>query len=90
MNKIIPCSVEMYAVYDGGAEGELKERVIAFGTDNLGYIEPLIFDEDSGLYESSEPDNFLRYEYKEADRVADALEKIVEKLDALERKGVIK
>lgn len=90
MNGIIPCNVEMYAVYDCGIEGEIKDRIIAFEVDDLGYISPLAFDEDMGLCEPREVENFSRYECGEVNRVAEALEKIVEKLDALERKGVIK
>ena len=32
MKQIIPCNVEMYAIYVG-ENGEFKERIIAFGLD---------------------------------------------------------
>ena len=38
MKQIIPCNVEMYAVYDDGENGELKDRIIAFGLDGEGYF----------------------------------------------------
>lgn len=64
MKQIMPCNVEMYAIYDCGVEGIIKERVIAFGIDELGYIKPLVFDSEIGLNDA-EAENFVRYEMKE-------------------------
>lgn len=76
MKQIIPCNVEMYAVYDDGENGELKERIIAFGLDGEGYFRPLAFSADMGADYADEPCNFLRYELEERDRIADVLEDI--------------
>lgn len=76
MTQIIPCNVEMYAVYDDGENGELKERIIAFGLDGEGYFRPLAFSVDMGADYADEPCNFLRYELEERDRIADVLEDI--------------
>lgn len=84
MKQIIPCNVEMYAIYDCGEEGESKDRVLAFELDELGYIIPLVFDAMRGLRDATETDDFVRYEYKGNSRIADALESIASKLDALE------
>ena len=75
MKQIIPCNVEMYAIYEGGNE-EFKERIIAFGLDGEGYFRPLAFSADMGADYADEPCNFLRYELEERDRIADVLEDI--------------
>ena len=75
MKQIIPCNVEMYAIYEGENE-ELKERIIAFGLDEEGYFRPLSFSADMGADYADEPCNFLRYELEERDRIADVLEDI--------------
>lgn len=64
MKQIIPCNVEMYAIYDCGEEGRSKERVLAFTLDEEGFINPLIFDCEIGLIDA-EAENFVRYEMKE-------------------------
>lgn len=76
MKQIIPCNVEMYAIYDDGENGELKERIIAFGLDGGGYFRPLAFSADMGAEYADEACNFLRYELEERDRNADVLEDI--------------
>lgn len=83
MKQIIPCNVEMYAIYDCGEEGKIKERVLAFVLDEEGFINPLVFDHEIGLIDA-EAENFVRYEYKGNSQIADALESIASKLDALE------
>lgn len=75
MKQIIPCNVEMYAIYEGENE-ELKERIIAFGLDGEGYFRPLAFSADMGADYADEPCNFLRYELEECDRIANVLEDI--------------
>ena len=75
MKQIIPCNVEMYAIYEGENE-EFKERIIAFGLDEEGYFRPLSFSADMGADYADEPCNFLRYELEERDRIADVLEDI--------------
>lgn len=64
MKQIIPCNVEMYAIYDCGEEGEIKDRVLAFGLDEEGFVKPLVFDSEIGLIDA-EFGNFVRYELKE-------------------------
>ena len=76
MKQIIPCNVEMYAVYDDGENGEFKERIIAFGLDVEGYFRPLAFSADMGADYADEPCNFLRYELEESNRIADVMEDI--------------
>lgn len=83
MKQIIPCNVEMYAVYDDGENGELKDRIIAFGLDGEGYFRPLVFSSDMGADYADEPCNFLRYELEERNCIADSLEGINESLEAL-------
>lgn len=81
MKQIIPCNVEMYAVY-AEENGETKSRIIAFGLDEEGYIRPLSFAADLGADYADEPCNFLRYELEEQNqmeqlkRIAGALEDI--------------
>lgn len=75
MKQIIPCNVEMYAIYEG-EDGELKERIIAFCLDEEGYFRPLSFSAYIGADYADEPCNFLRYELEERDRIADVLEDI--------------
>ena len=53
MKQIIPCNVEMYAVYDCGSVGLVKNRILAFGINELGYIVPLVFDCDIGVSEAA-------------------------------------
>ena len=65
MKQIIPCNVEMYAIYDCGEEGESKARILAFALDEEGFVEPLVFDEDIGLYAAAGQRNFVKYEMKE-------------------------
>lgn len=76
MKQIIPCNVEMYAIYDDGGAGEVKCRIIAFGLDEEGYFRPLAFDGGSGAEYADEACNFLRYELEERDRITDVLEDI--------------
>lgn len=64
MKQIIPCNVEIYAIYDCGEEGKIKERVLAFALDKEGFIKPLVFDSEIGLNDA-ETENFVRYEMKE-------------------------
>lgn len=64
MKQIIPCNVEMYAIYDCGEEEKIKERVLAFALDEEGFIVPLVFDCELGLNDA-EAANFVRYEMKE-------------------------
>lgn len=83
MKQIIPCNVEMYAIYDCGEEGRIKERVLAFVLDEEGFVNPFVFDREIGLIDA-EAKNFVGYEYKGDGQIADALESIASKLDALE------
>ena len=64
MKQIIPCNVEMYAVYDCGEEGKTKDRILAFALDEEGFIRPLVFDREIGLIDA-ELGNFSEYEMKE-------------------------
>lgn len=64
MRQIISCNVEMYAIYDCGEEGRIKERVLAFVLDEEGFIKPLVFDCEIGLNDA-EAANFVKYEMKE-------------------------
>lgn len=82
MKQIIPCNVEMYAVYDDGENGELKERIIAFGLDGGGYFRPLAFSADMGANYADEPCNFLRYELEERNHIADSADSL-EHIDGL-------
>ena len=84
MKQIIPCNVEMYAVYDDGENGELKERIIAFSLDGEGYFIPLAFSADMGADYADEPCNFLRYELEERNHIADSLDGINERLEHID------
>lgn len=65
MKQIIPCNVKMYAVYEEKGK-EFKDRVLAFGIDDLGYPSVLVFDCMAGLVDDpAECDNFVRYEIEE-------------------------
>ena len=83
MKQIIPCNVEMYAIYDCGEEGRIKERVLAFVLDEEGFVNPFVFDREIGLIDA-EAKNFVGYEYKGDGQIANALESIASKLNALE------
>lgn len=83
MKQIIPCNEKLYAIYNLDEGGELKLPVLAFGLNELGYIIPLTFDGGSGLDEAR-AENLDRYELEEDTRIADALEGIETRLDALE------
>lgn len=52
MKQIIPCNVEMYAIYDCGEEGKIKERVLAFVLDEEGFVNPFVFDHEIGLIDA--------------------------------------
>lgn len=83
MKQIIPCNEKLYAIYNLDEGDELKLPVLAFGLNELGYIIPLTFDGGSGLDEAR-AENLDRYELEEDTRIADALEGIETRLDALE------
>ncbi|MDE8699285.1 hypothetical protein [[Ruminococcus] lactaris] len=68
MKQIIPCNVEMYAVYDCGSVGLVKNRILAFGINELGYIVPLVFDCDIGVSEAA-AENLVRYEGERCEKV---------------------
>lgn len=76
MKQIIPCNVEMYAIYNCMPEENIRERVLAFGLDESGHIRPLVFDDEVGVCDAEALENFERYEIKERDLIADALEGI--------------
>lgn len=82
MTQIIPCNIEMYAVYGEGGE-EFKSRIIAFGIDNTGNLRPIVFDSDIGCDYADDACNLLRYELIDNNRIADSLEDISESLRAL-------
>ena len=63
MTQIIPCNVEMYAVFREEDGGETGRRVLAFGLhhDCCGDVVPLIFDPVLGISETNIM-HFERYE----------------------------
>lgn len=78
MKQIIPCNVEMYAVYDSGGEIKRKVRVLAFGIDEPGYVIPLVFDASAGI------DYALCVSYYEIpDKKPGPLEHIIEALQEI-------
>lgn len=48
MKQIIPCYINMYAIYNCMPEENIRERVLAFGLDESGHIRPLVFDDEVG------------------------------------------
>ena len=82
MEQIIPCNVEMYAIYN--CKGEtIRSRVLAFGLNELGYTHPMAFNSEVGLVDTELMDA-VKYECVKNDRIADALESIVRRLDNLD------
>lgn len=80
MKQIIPCNVEMYAVYDLDDGTRHKEQVLAFGFNEQGYVIPLVFDTYGGI-EEARCNNLSHYEFPDQkpeplDRIAEALEGI--------------
>lgn len=62
MTQIIPCNVEMYAVFREEDGKETKSRVLAFGLyHDGGNVVPLIFDSVLGISETNLM-HFVRYE----------------------------
>ena len=62
MTQIIPCNVEMYAVFHEEDGKETKSRVLAFGLyHDGGNVVPLIFDSVLGISETNLM-HFVRYE----------------------------
>lgn len=66
MRQIIPCTENLYAVYSDSNIGECKLKVLFFGIDNHGDIEPLVFDADFGVSRAYR-NSLLRFELDCAD-----------------------
>ena len=61
--QIIPCNVEMYAVYEGEEGKTLRAPVVLYGLDEEdGLVYPLVFDACEGVINPAEASNFLEYE----------------------------
>lgn len=67
MTQIIPCNVEMYAVFRVGDGGETRSRVLAFGLyHDGGDVVPMVFDPVLGISETNLM-HFERYEIVKED-----------------------
>ena len=81
IKQIIPCTVEMWAVYLLDDGSELRNRVIAFALCGDGCIRPLEFDAELGIDEAC--GNLIRYERGEDYSVTESLHRIAVSLEAL-------
>lgn len=64
MKQIIPCNVEMYAIYNCMPEENIRERVLAFGLDESGHIRPLVFDDEVGVCDAEADGTHEKYDAK--------------------------
>lgn len=82
IKQLIPCNVEMYAVYRPAEGGECKNKVLAFGIADDDSIYPLEFDSATGLIAAA--DDLVEYELKKGEeelRKPDKLTRIAQALE---------
>ena len=83
IKQIIPCNVEMYAIFKNETGETFRKRVLAFALCDDGCIYPQLFDSEIGV---DDCDGVYGYELEDGNdnRIADALEAIKSSAEMLE------